>query len=116
MNGLETAARILVAVVAAAGPDARAAIWRRPEVEVRGPADFPPRAGLELALHGHDVCAGLGVPLVPPPEVIGRLCRHTAGWPMWGMLGWSSPGTSGDPWAALLTAAGRVPRTTAEEA
>jgi hypothetical protein len=44
VEGLETASRILAAVVTAAEPEARAIIWRRPRVEVRGPADFVPRA------------------------------------------------------------------------
>ena len=44
VEALGTVARILSAVVSAAPPDARAVIWRRPRVEVRGPDDFAPRA------------------------------------------------------------------------
>jgi hypothetical protein len=84
-------------------------IWRRPRVEVRGPEDFPARGGLELVLHGHDVCAGLGVPLRPPPAEIARLIEHTRGWPHWQAPGWRPVASGGDPWAELLAAAGRQP-------
>jgi hypothetical protein len=90
-------------------PGTRAVIWRRPRVEVRGPEDFPARGGLELVLHGHDVCAGLGVPLRPPPAEIARLIEHTRGWPHWQAPGWRPVASGGDPWAELLAAAGRQP-------
>ena len=66
VEALGTVARVLSAVVRAAPPDARAVIWRRPRVEVRGPADFAPRGALELVLHAHDVAVGLDVPFTPP--------------------------------------------------
>jgi hypothetical protein len=40
IEGLETASRILTAVVQSAGPEVRAVIWRRPQLEVRGREDF----------------------------------------------------------------------------
>jgi hypothetical protein len=58
IEGLATATRILVAVFAAAEPSARAVIRRRPRLEAAGPEEFAPRGGLELILHGHDVCCG----------------------------------------------------------
>lgn len=106
-EALETAARILIAVVAAAPVDTTAIIWRRPRPETRPPADFVPRGGLELALHGHDVCAGLGVAYAPPPALADRLRRHTADWPHWRSPGWSPLTLDGDPWADLLRASGR---------
>jgi hypothetical protein len=108
IEALETASRILVAVVMAAPPGARAVIWRRP-LEVRGPEDFPPRAGLELILHGHDVCRGLGVAYAPPRPLCDRLRRHTAGWPHWRSRGWSRPTLTDDPWSDLLQSSGRRP-------
>ena len=48
-----------------------------------------PRGGLELALHGHDVCAGLGVPFDPPTDLCERLRAHTQDWPHWSSPGWS---------------------------
>jgi hypothetical protein len=106
-EAVETAARILAAVVTAAGPDVRAVIWRRPRVETRGPADFVPRGALELMLHAHDVCTGLGVPFVPPAELCERLRRHTRDWPHWRSPGWAPLTLAGDPWDDLLRAAGR---------
>ncbi|HEX8803929.1 MAG TPA: VOC family protein [Acidimicrobiales bacterium] len=109
VEALETAARLLWAVVAAAGPDARAVIWRRPRVEVRGPEDFPARAALELALHTHDICAGLALPFRPPDDLCDRLRRQTRDWPHWSSPGWSALRMEGDPWADLLRASGRHP-------
>ncbi len=116
VEALETVTRILSAVVAAAGPDARAAIWRRPRVEVRGPEDFPPRGGLELALHGHDVCAGLGVPFAPPADVCQRLRDHTREWPHWSSPGWRILPATDDPWGDLLAGSGRAPAASADGA
>jgi hypothetical protein len=107
VDGLETATRVLLAVVAATPPGVRSIIWRRPAPEVREAGDFVPRAGLELILHAHDVGAGLGAPFVPPPDLCERLRRHTAEWPMWSSPGWRRLEPSGDPWAALLRASGR---------
>jgi hypothetical protein len=106
VNGLDTAVRVLIAVVTAAGPDDRAIIWRAPEPHLAPPADFVPRAGLELALHGHDVAAGLGVPFEPAAGVAQRLRDHTRTWPFW-----RAPlGTGADAWADLLRTSGRAQR------
>ena len=106
-DGLEAAGRILVAVVGTTPPEVRAIIWRRP-VETRGPADFVPRAGLELILHAHDVAAGLGVEFDPPTQMCEHLRRHTASWPFWTAVpGWKPLTLTGDPWADLLQASGR---------
>ena len=109
VQALQTATRVLCAVVRATEPGARAVIWRRPEVETRGPADFVPRGGLELILHSHDVCAGLNVAFVPPDDLCDRLRRHTRSWPMWRSPGWTPLRMTGAAWADLLSASGRVP-------
>ena len=109
---LQTATRVLSAVVRATPTDARAIIWRRPRPEVRGPADFAPRGGMELALHAHDVCAGLGVRFVPPVDAIERLRDHVRDWPYWPATptdGWHALTMEGDPWDDLLHASGRGP-------
>jgi hypothetical protein len=103
---LETATRILVAVVSVAEPSARAVIRRRPEVQTAGPEDFAPRGGLELILHAHDVCVGLGVAFDPPAEVARRLREHTRHWPTWVGPG-NELGMSDDPWGDLLAGSGR---------
>jgi Mycothiol maleylpyruvate isomerase N-terminal domain len=108
IEALETAARVLAAVVTATPPGVRAVIWRRPRVETRPAGDFAPRGALELILHGHDVCAGLGVPLAPPPEPCDRLRRHTSDWPHWATPGWRPLLLGGDPWADLLRSSGRA--------
>lgn len=90
-----------------AEPDARAVIWRRPHVEVRGAGDFPARAALELILHAEDICAGLGTPFAPPGDLCDRLRRHTERWPHWRSPGWSPLRMAGDPWNDLLHASGR---------
>jgi hypothetical protein len=107
IEALQTAARVLSAVVSAAEPDARAVIWRRPRVETRGPADFIPRGALELILHGHDVCAGLGVAFDPPDDLCGRLRQHTQSWPHWNSPGWAPLTMTGPAWDDLLRASGR---------
>jgi len=108
IEALETASRILGAVVAAAPSDARAVIWRRPQVETRGPEDFVPGGALELVLHAHDVCRGLGVPFVPSVDLCDRLRRHTQSWPMWHLpYAWQPLAMTGDPWTDLLVASGR---------
>ena len=104
-EAVEAAARVLAGVAAAGG---EAIIWRRPAVEVRPAADFPARGALELVLHGHDVCAGLGVAFRPDDAACDRLRRHTAGWPHWASPGWSALSLEGDPWADLLRGSGRA--------
>lgn len=108
VEALATVSRLLSAVIAVAEPDARAVIWRRPRVEVRGPEDFAPRGGLELVLHAHDVCAGLGIAFEPAAALCARLREHTRGWPHWTAPGWSEPPATDDPWIDLLVASGRA--------
>ena len=72
------------------------------------PADFVPRGGLDLALHAHDVCAGLGVQFEPDADLARRLRDHTAGWAMWSK-GFGGPMlATDDPWGDLLLASGRL--------
>ena len=108
IEGLQTATTVLAAVVGAAGPETRAIIWRRPTVETAPPADFVPRGALELILHAHDVCAGLGVPFNPGAELCERLRQHTQAWPHWTSPGWSALALDGDPWTDLLRGSGRL--------
>ena len=105
IEGLRAASRILAAVVTVTDPDVRAIIWYRPAPETRPREDFVPRAGLELILHAHDVCAGLSVPFEPPPELCERLREHTREWPMWQL--WNELDRTDDPWGDLLNASGR---------
>jgi hypothetical protein len=108
IEGLQTATRILVAVVEAAEPDARALIWAWPTPAVGAPIDFVPRAGLELILHAYDVCQGLGVRFDPDAEVCEHLRQHTAAWPFWASDMWSPLSMRGDAWTDLLHASGRT--------
>jgi hypothetical protein len=110
IEGLETATRILIAVVRAADPHARATIWRHPQLEVRGPTDFVPRAALELILHAHDIASGLDVGFDPPTALCEHLRQHTHSWPMWTSSGWTQLTLRGDPWTDLLNASGRGPQ------
>ena len=107
VEALATVTRILSAVIVAAEPGASAVIWRRPRVEARPAAKSAARGALELILHGHDVCAGLGVEFEPPASLSRRLRDHTRDWPHWTGPGWSAPPATGDPWSDLLTGAGR---------
>jgi hypothetical protein len=106
-GAVETAARVLSAVVTVAEPDVRAVIWRRPRSETRGPADFVARGALELILHAHDVGQGIGVDFTPPEGLCQRLREHTRSWPMWQSPGWTDLSLTGDAWSDLLTASGR---------
>jgi len=106
-EAIATVGRIVAAVVAAAPPGTTAAIWRRPRVEARPAADFAPRSGLEILLHGHDVCAGLGVGFEPPADLCARLRDHTRGWPHWSSAGWRPCPETDDPWSDLLAGSGR---------
>lgn len=107
VESLQIATRILAAVVHDAAPDVRAVIFRRPEALTAPPHDFPSRAAMELILHAHDVCVGLGVPFEPPSGLCDRLREHTRPWPMWDT--WSAAlGSSDDPWGDLLAASGRA--------
>jgi hypothetical protein len=71
------------------------------------PADFVPRAGLELILHAHDVCVGLGVDYEPDARLARRLRDHTSGRPMWVRAFGRAVAPTDDPWGDLLLAAGR---------
>ena len=108
VEALHIASRVLAAVVADADPSVRAVIFRRPSVVTAPPADFLPRGALELILHAHDVCAGLGVEFEPPSTVCAHLIEHTADWP-WAAIGWARPVLeTDDPWGELLRASGRA--------
>ncbi|HMJ74983.1 MAG TPA: hypothetical protein VK507_03370 [Iamia sp.] len=102
LDGLRAVVGMLAAVIRTAPPDARATLFSRGGPVVTGPAPFAPRGGLELALHAHDVSAGLDVPFEPPAAVCARLLAATAGWP--GAV--AEPDTD-DPWADLLVRSGR---------
>jgi hypothetical protein len=110
VESLTIATRILTAVVRDSPRDQQAVIFRHPDVLVAPPEDFAPRGGIELILHAHDVCAGLGVPFEPPTDISRRLREHTRPWPMWGVA-WDGLSATDDPWNDLLTSAGRSRRT-----
>lgn len=113
IEGLHIVTRLHVALVSATDPSVRAILWRRPAPRVAPPTDFPPRAGLELALHAHDVCTGLGVSFAPPSDVALHLREHTRDWPFWDgtVPGWLELTDDADAWADLLRASGRSPIT-----
>jgi hypothetical protein len=102
LDGLRAVTTMLSAVIRAADPDVRAVIWYSPEAETAPPHDFAARGALEMILHAHDVCTGLGVPFDPPVDVCARLLEHTADWPFQPPVADTS-----DPWAALLERSGR---------
>jgi hypothetical protein len=107
VRSLELATRMLVAVVRDAAADAHAVIFRRPALLLGAREDFLPRAAIELALHGHDVCTGLAVPFEPSVAVAYRLREHTRPWPLWS-IAWDGLGETDDPWGDLLAASGRA--------
>lgn len=107
VESLDVATRVLAAVVHDAGPDVRAVIFRGTPAVLGAPADFVPRAAMELALHAHDVCTGLGVAFEPPAPLCHRLREHTRPWPLWTRL-WGELGATDDPWGDLLAASGRA--------
>ena len=108
VEALRIASRVLAAVVADADPSVRAVIFRRPDVITAPPPDFLPRGALELILHAHDVCKGLGVQFEPPVTVCAHLLEHTAGFP-YAAVGWTKPDpVAPDPWGELLRATGRA--------
>lgn len=114
IEALHIVTRLHVALVSTTPSDVRAILWRRPVPAVAPPADFVPRAALELALHAHDVCSGLGVAFAPPPDVAANLRDHTRDWPFWAadtVAGWSALTDDPDAWADLLRASGRTPIT-----
>lgn len=107
VEAIAVAGRVVAGVVATTPEDSRAIIWRRPEPTLAPPADFAPRAGLEMILHGHDVAAGLGVPFEPPDALCRRLRDHTHEWPHWSAAGWHRLPRTTDPWHDLLDGSGR---------
>ena len=106
VESLGTATRLLGAVVNDAGPEVRAVIFRRPEMITAAAPDFAPRGAMELILHAHDVCSGLGVPFEPPAGLCRRLREHTRAWPMW-TVAWNGLDCTDDPWRDLLAGSGR---------
>ena len=68
--------RFVVDVVGGATPDVRAVSFAGSEPLRAAPAQFVPRAGLDLILHAHDVCAGLGLPCEPDADIAERV-RHS---------------------------------------
>jgi hypothetical protein len=102
VNGMSTVCTMLSAVVATAPGDTRAVIFGIGELGLGDPSDFAARGGLELILHAYDVCAGLGVPFEPPPELCARLRDHTVDWP-----GVRDAEATDDPWSDLLERSGR---------
>jgi hypothetical protein len=109
VEALESAGRLLSGIVATTDPQVRAIIWRRPAAETRPPIDFAARGAIEMILHGHDVCAGLGVRLAPPTDVCERLREHIQDWPHWSAPGWRPLAMTGDPWTDLLLSSNRRP-------
>jgi hypothetical protein len=106
VESLRIATRLLVATVADSDPGVRAIIFQRPEPTVGAPPDFLPRGALELILHAHDVCTGLGVPFEPPADLCEHLREHTRPWPLW-TVGWNGLLNTADPWSDLLQGSGR---------
>lgn len=108
VDAVDMGARILGGVVEAAPPDVRAIIFQRP-VTVAPPADFAPRGALELILHAHDVCEGLGIDFDPPREACENLRHHVRSWPFWNPDYWPPLTMTGDPWLDLLRSSHRLP-------
>ena len=106
VESLQTATRMLAAVVEEAPSDVRAVLFQQPNLMLGAPEDFLPRGATELILHAHDVCIGLGVPFEPPAGLARRLREHTRPWPMW-TIAWNAPDDTNDPWGDLLAASGR---------
>lgn len=107
VESLTMANRVLRATVRDCAPDVRSIIFRRPEPLLGAPADFLPRAAMELILHAHDVSVGLGVSFEPPEPLCRRLREHTRPWPMW-TLGWTGLPSTDDPWGDLLAGSERA--------
>jgi hypothetical protein len=106
VDAVEMGARILGGVVETTPDSVRAILFRRPPT-LAAPADFAPRGALELVLHAHDVCAGLGVGFDPPREACENLRQHVRNWPFWGSY-WPPLTMEGDPWLDLLRSSRRV--------
>lgn len=105
IEGVEIGVRILAGVVETTPADVRALLFHNFGT-VAAPVDFVPRGALELVLHAHDVCAGLGVTFAPPAEACEHLRAHVADWPFWGNY-WPQLRMEGDAWDDLLVSTGR---------
>jgi hypothetical protein len=99
--------QVVVDVVNGSPSDARAVLFGGSEPTLGAPADFVPRAGHELMLHAHDVCAGLGIDYEPDPALARRMRDHTSDWPMWTTVFGRAVVDTDDPWGDLLLATGR---------
>lgn len=106
VDSLVMATRVLSAVVRDTPAEIRSVIFRRPELLLGAPPDYAPRGAMELILHAHDVCLGLGIEFEPDAELCRRLREHTRPWPMW-TVSWNGLGETDDPWQDLLVASGR---------
>ena len=106
IEGVEMGARILGAVVAETPKDASALLFQNPPT-IGIAADFAPRGALELIIHAHDVCSGLGVEFEPPRHACENLRQHVKGWPFWGTY-WPALSLEGDPWTDLLQSSRRI--------
>jgi hypothetical protein len=105
VEGLRAATNMLSAVITDAEPDTQAVIGLWPYALNGKPTDFAARGALEMVLHAHDVCAGLGVAFDPPRELCLRLRDTAQHWPGQAKL----PSTA-DPWSDLLERSGRSRR------
>jgi uncharacterized protein (TIGR03083 family) len=102
IDGMQAATTLLSATIAATDPDARAVIGLGGFMRTGTPRDFAARGALELILHAHDVCSGLGVPFEPPNDLCARLRDTTREWP-----GQQPLPPTADAWADLLSRSGR---------
>ena len=103
VDGLQASTTMLSSVIATTDPETRAVIGLSPYAQTGTPRDFAARGALEMILHAHDVCAGLGIAFDPPRDVCARLRDYAAEWPGQARL----PATD-DPWSDLLERSGRA--------
>jgi len=101
IDGLRAVTTMLSAVIRAAAPGTRAVILQRPPL-TGDLDDFAARGALEMVLHAHDVCTGLGIDFDPPRDLCSRLLGHTGSW----VIMDAGPATD-DPWSQLLERSGR---------
>ncbi|GAA4561264.1 maleylpyruvate isomerase N-terminal domain-containing protein [Planotetraspora kaengkrachanensis] len=93
----ETGARILIAAVLTASPDARA----YHPTGMADPEGFAAMGCVEALLHGQDIAHGLGVTYEPPLDVCARVLAR--------MFPQAAVDLEGvDPWRALLFSTGRI--------
>lgn len=91
---VDGAAAILAAVARAAPASARGFH----PAGMADPEGFVAMGCEEILVHASDVASGLGVAFDPPRDLCERVCRRIFPW---------AP-RDGDPWSALLWAAGRI--------